>query len=93
MDTRVIRHCLILSVASIHCLIAPLPHWLIDSELSAQAAQSEIALTPGLVISSNTRVKPGTYRLPAAAGGAAVLVRGSNITVDLTGVTIEGGDP
>jgi hypothetical protein len=73
-----------------------LPHWPINDggELRAEPAQVEVALTPGIVISANTKVKPGTYRLPAAAGGApAVTVRGSNVTLDLTGVTIEGGEP
>lgn len=93
MHVRVIRRCLILSFAALLCLIAPLPHWLIAYELSAQAPQLEVTLTPGQVISSNTKVKPGVYRLPGADGKPALTVRGSNITVDLTGVTIEGGDP
>src|SRR5215210_5180468 len=46
-----------------------------------------------MVISANTKVKPGVYRLPGAEGKPAITVRGSNITLDLTGVTIEGGEP
>jgi nitrous oxidase accessory protein NosD len=53
----------------------------------------EIVLTPGLVITSSVRVTPGTYRLPGRDGAAAVTIRGSDITVDMTGVSIEGGDP
>lgn len=53
----------------------------------------DVGLTPGMVITTNTRVKPGTYRLPGRDGAAAITVRGSNITVDMTGVVIEGGEP
>ena len=63
------------------------------TSLSAAAGQSETVLTPGLVISSNTKVKPGVYRLPGADGKSAVVVRGTNVTLDLTGVVIEGGEP
>ncbi len=53
----------------------------------------EVTLTPGQVITSNAKVKPGVYRLPGADGRSAITVRGSGITLDLTGVTIEGADP
>jgi len=46
-----------------------------------------------MVITANTRVKPGTYRLSGRDGLAAITVRGSNITVDMTGVVLEGGEP
>jgi len=59
----------------------------------APASIQKVGLTPGMVITSNTRVKPGTYRLPGRDGAAAITVRGSNITVDMTGVVLEGGDP
>ncbi|MEO6223952.1 MAG: right-handed parallel beta-helix repeat-containing protein, partial [Vicinamibacterales bacterium] len=62
-------------------------------QLSAEGAQLEVPLTPGLVISSNMKVKPGVYRLPGADGKPALTIRGSNLTLDLTGVTIEGGEP
>ena len=57
-----------------------------------------ITPTAGLVINRSLRVAPGRYRLrapadSATAGGAAITVRGDNLTIDLTGVTIEGGDP
>ena len=44
------------------------------------------------------KIAPGRYRLaaPAAAAGTdapAIRVRGDNITIDLRGVTIEGGEP
>ena len=59
----------------------------------AAQAQREVPLTPGMAISANTRVKPGVYRLQGNATTPALIVRGSNITLDLTGVTIEGGEP
>jgi nitrous oxidase accessory protein NosD len=62
--------------------------------VSGLGAQAQVILTPGMVIERSVTVKPGTYRLPSASFEApAIVVRGSNITVDLTGVTIEGGEP
>src|ERR1017187_9063420 len=64
--------------------------------ISARLAQTPPLVTPvaGLVIDHSVRVQPGAYRLSAPAnGGAALTIRGENVTVDLTGVTIEGGDP
>ena len=53
-----------------------------------------VNLTVGLVIDRSARVKPGVYRLVAKGVDApALTIRGSNITLDLTGVTIEGGEP
>ena len=53
-----------------------------------------VPLTPGMVIDRSITVTPGTYRLPSASLEApALVVKGSGITLDLTGVTIEGGDP
>jgi nitrous oxidase accessory protein NosD len=57
-----------------------------------------ITPTAGMVIDRSVRLAPGRYRLTAppgegAAGGAAVIVRGENLTIDLTGVTLEGGEP
>lgn len=57
-------------------------------------AQATVILTPGMVIDHSVTVKPGTYRLPSASLDApTIIVRGKDITVDLTGVTIEGGEP
>lgn len=46
----------------------------------------------GLVVTHSTRVAPGTYRLPAGTSpdAAFITVRGHNITLDLTGVTLVG---
>ena len=57
-------------------------------------AQEQLVLTPGMVIDHSITVRPGTYRLPSATiDSPAIVVRGANITIDLTGVTIEGGEP
>ena len=64
------------------------------SFVSSLQAQSPVTLTPGMVIDRSITVKPGTYRLPSASLDApAIVVRGANIAIDLTGVTIEGGEP
>jgi nitrous oxidase accessory protein NosD len=48
----------------------------------------------GLVISRTTALRPGTYRLAAKAtmdsGGALIIVRGNDVTLDLTGVHLIG---
>ena len=47
---------------------------------------------PGTVISRTTRLPAGTYTLKSADIQHPVFViRGSNITVDFTGVTLRGG--
>jgi nitrous oxidase accessory protein NosD len=52
-----------------------------------------IALRAGLVVDHPVRVRPGTYRLASAdLDRPALVIRGSGVTVDLTGVTIEGAD-
>jgi parallel beta-helix repeat protein len=71
-----------LAVAAAAALAVPL----------AAQQQASIVLTPGLVIDRSVRVRPGTYRLPSGAlDMPAVTIRGANVTVDLTGVTVEGG--
>ncbi len=52
-------------------------------------------MRPGLVITKSTRFQPGTYRLPAPAhkDSALIVVRGDSLTIDLTGVVLEGMDP
>ena len=45
-----------------------------------------IELRPGLVITHSVRIVPKIYRL----SGAPITVRGDNITVDLTGATLDG---
>ena len=54
----------------------------------------EITPTAGIVIDRSVRLKPGAYRLSSRdLDTPALVVRGSNVTLDLTGVTLEGGDP
>ena len=91
MMSRVVALLVVVGLVAVDWPIAALPHWPIRSE--AQAQLIEIVPTPGLVISSSVRVKPGTYRLNGRDGSAAIVVRGSNITLDMTGVVLEGGDP
>ncbi|HEY4320639.1 MAG TPA: right-handed parallel beta-helix repeat-containing protein [Gemmatimonadales bacterium] len=58
--------------------------------LSAQTV-AYTAYTPGMTLSHSARVRPGTY--PAPAGDSAALtIRGSDLVVDLTGVTLVGSD-
>ena len=58
-------------------------------------AQQATAFEPGMVITSSVRIAPGTYRVPGFADldTALVIVRGSDITVDMTGVRLDGIDP
>jgi parallel beta-helix repeat protein len=51
-----------------------------------------VELRPGLVITRSVRVAPKTYRLPAPSSvdSAVIVVRGDDLTVDFTGVTLEG---
>ena len=48
-----------------------------------------------MVITTSTRLRPGTYRLPAPThpDSAVIVVRGDSITLDLTGVVLEGMPP
>ena len=53
-----------------------------------------VPLSAGIVIERSVRVRPGTYRLASASlDQPAVIIRGDNIVVDLTGVILEGGNP
>jgi parallel beta-helix repeat protein len=63
--------------------------------VAAQEGLPEIELRPGLVITRSVRVVPKRYRLPVPSSldSAVITVRGSDITVDFTGATMEGIDP
>jgi len=56
------------------------------------AARQRVPLTQGMVIYRSINITPGTYLLPAAADlkTPAITIRGDNITVDFTGVTLIG---
>jgi Periplasmic copper-binding protein (NosD) len=58
----------------------------------AQATNRTVPLTPGMVITTSTRITPGTYRLTASQfpDSALVVIRGDGITVDMRGVRMEG---
>ncbi len=58
----------------------------------ALEAQPAARLVPGMVITRSTRIVKGTYRVsaPRSMDSALVTVRGSDITLDLRGVTIAG---
>ncbi len=62
-------------------------------EMSAAGQPPEVVPAEGLVITSSVRVRPGTYRLRGDDMRPAITVRGTGITVDMTGVVLEGGDP
>ena len=55
-------------------------------------AQTEVVPRNGLVISASTRIRPGAYDLkaPSDSNAALIVVRGSNIDVDLAGVWLLG---
>jgi len=61
----------------------------------AQESLPVAPLRPGMVITRSVRLQPGTYRLPAPASldSAVVTIRGNDITVDMSGVTLEGIAP
>ena len=60
----------------------------------AGSQEPAVRLTAGMVIDRPVRVRPGVYRLRSLGlDQPAVLIRGKNLTVNMTGVTIEGGEP
>lgn len=61
----------------------------------AVAGQEPVPFVPGMVVTTSTRIAPGAYRVTAAAelDSAVIVVRGNAITLDLTGVRIEGLAP
>jgi parallel beta-helix repeat protein len=58
-------------------------------------AAAVVELQPGMVITVSTRLAARTYRLrpPASLDSALIIVRGDDITLDLGGAVIQGGDP
>jgi parallel beta-helix repeat protein len=60
----------------------------------AQHGMPEIELRPGLVITRSVRIVPKLYRLHASSSldSAVITIRGSDITVDFAGATMEGID-
>ena len=64
----------------------------LPSLAAAQGRPAAIELRPGLVLTQSGRIKPGVYYLPAptSTDSAVITVRGENIELDFTGVTIQG---
>ena len=62
---------------------------------SPLAAQRGATVTPaaGLVITRSVRLVPGRYALVAPDSQPLLVIRGSNLTVDFTGVVLEGSAP
>lgn len=52
-------------------------------------AQDSVRLSPGLVITESVLIEPDTYVIPADSTGA-VVIRGTNITVDFGGAVLDG---
>jgi parallel beta-helix repeat protein len=74
------------------CLALVLP-----ASLGAQepAPLREVPLRAGMVITESVRIRPGTYRIAGSAGvdRPVITIRGRNLTVDFTGVVLEGTPP
>ncbi len=71
---------------------------LVTAPLAAQQQPRppDLALRRGMVVTASVRIRPGIYRLPgagSAADSAIVTIRGDGVTVDFTGVTLEGLAP
>ncbi len=58
------------------------------------AAQDQVVPTAGMILDHSVRLRPGVYRLTSSSLTApAIVIRGDDVDVDLTGVTLEGGEP
>lgn len=79
------RQCVALLVA---VLAAPV------RQVVAQAPPA-VRLRAGLVITQSVRVVPGAYRIaaPVSLEAAVITVRGDDITLDLSGATLDGARP
>ena len=66
---------------------------------ASPSAQRSVVLKPGMVIDRSIAIRPGVYRLAASGDSEtpAIIVRGSNITIDFNGAVLagspDGGDP
>ncbi|MDP2955233.1 MAG: NosD domain-containing protein [Longimicrobiales bacterium] len=58
-------------------------------------AQTPVPFTPGMVVTSDTRIEPGTYQVrgPESLDSALIVVRGEDLTLDLSGVRLRGVAP
>lgn len=63
----------------------------VPASILAQDSLPPVALHPGMVITRSARIVPGTYRVSMdGLDSAAIIIRGNDIRLDLTGVTLEG---
>lgn len=60
--------------------------------LTAAAQQPTVPFRNGMVITHSVRVRPGRYLAPVSDSGSSITVRGSGISVDLTGVELVGSE-
>jgi parallel beta-helix repeat protein len=60
-----------------------------------QDAPRTVPFTRGMVVTASLRIQPGSYRVAGShdPDSALIVVRGSDLTLDLTGVRLEGIDP
>ena len=59
--------------------------------LAATGIQQSPAPSAGMLIERSTKLPPGTYHLPSIdAAHPAITIRGSNLVVDFSGVTLQG---
>jgi nitrous oxidase accessory protein NosD len=64
---------------------------LIAAAVVSPRAEQPVALQAGLLVERSTTIRPGVYRLPSAGLTTPIItVRGSGITLDLTGVELVG---
>ena len=56
---------------------------------AALTAQRPVPYTPGMIVTASTRIAPGQYRIPSS-DSVGIIVRGTNVTLDLRGVELVG---
>jgi hypothetical protein len=60
----------------------------------AAIGQQRLSPTAGVVLTRSVTIAPGAYRLRSAdLNHPAVTIRGSNVSIDFSGVTLRGADP
>ena len=65
-----------------------------SSRLPAQTQSTPLTQpSAGMAVTQSIRFRPGTYRLAPGLDSTVLTVRGDSITVDLTGVVLEGTSP
>jgi Right handed beta helix region len=61
--------------------------------LSCALAPQAVELRPGMVLDQSTKVVTGVYSLPRPdESGAALVIRGNDLTIDFAGATLLGSD-